>query len=232
MSGCLQLPTELLCICLKLLPDTNSLRNAILAHSSFYGAFAANKKGITASVLRNEIPTEIYDHALANFIVNSRSYSSPIFESIRNLNKVSTCVEQLRHECDMASKRDVSLGEALLISQTNENVTQLCGLILGNGAHREKHSLFPLWNAIHFPKPSHSERTRVYQAIYLFNILSTFCRSFDITVESDRRNIEEFRRHLQQCIVERLMAPWEFYHVIGIRAYLRRAFQGISASHV
>ncbi|KAL7940314.1 hypothetical protein V8C42DRAFT_257229 [Trichoderma barbatum] len=223
------LPIELLCISLSLLPDVKSLYHAILAHPLFYRAFSCSKNKITSSVLRNEIPSEIYVHALANFMVCKTDYLLPEFQSTSDLDKISTSLQELRHDCDLASKRYVSLEEAQRISKTNCKVVELCRLLLGSGTYRERQNLFPLWNAVHFPKPSHSERTRVFQAIYLFNILSVVCRDYNVvTNNTNLHQMEMFRRNLQQCIIESLMAPWEFYYAIGIRAYFRRAFYGIT----
>lgn len=220
----MRMPREIIYNILQYLPDIDTLTNAVLAHPAFYSVFTSYESSINTTVLQREIPHQHYTQALCHFAILEGNYDLPAlagFEAYRPY--VASFMRNIRCQCDRAQGLAISLKSARLISRTEKKVARICEVLMEDDFFPERQTLVPLGNVVQFLRPTQAERTRVHQGIYLFNLLACLCRNLDVDGRDNAADLEDFREELQQSIIEHLMAPWEFYHAIGIRIYLCRA---------
>ncbi|KAL7940325.1 hypothetical protein V8C42DRAFT_337864 [Trichoderma barbatum] len=225
-----RIPREIVYRILQSLPNIDTLINAVLAHPIFHEVFTVYETSIATVVLQREIPHQHYTQALCHFIITKGNYCLPMLAGVGAYQPyIASFMKGIRHQCDRVQRSRMSLSNARFISRTDKKVADMCEALIRDGFFPERQALFPLDNVIDFPKPTQAERTRVHQGIYLYNLLECLCKNLKIDDYDHAAGSEDFREELQQSIIEHLMAPWEFYHAIGIRIYLCRALYRLTS---
>ncbi|KAM4065337.1 hypothetical protein HRG_004340 [Hirsutella rhossiliensis] len=227
--GLADMPLDVNLQILEELPDVSSLKNAVLAVDSLHRALTARPKSISTQVLRNELPENIWEHAIVSQMLSNGRVETPDLDGIE-VADIASYVDAVRVLRDTAPQTRVSPPDALAISRFYCKVSELRALFIEDCAYSQKQQFDPLWKSIHHRPPMLSELNRIEQALYLFQILTRLCKkmTFSETVESGyAARCREKVAELQRCLVMRLMAPWELYQVIAIECYFWRATHGL-----
>ncbi|KAI5467789.1 hypothetical protein BGZ63DRAFT_431345 [Mariannaea sp. PMI_226] len=219
------LPSELLLCILEFSPDMSSLINASLSHPKFYSLFKAHEKILANGVLKIEIPEDVYIHARTAF--SAPTLFMPNIDTIDHAT-ITNCVENVAKLRDSGMFSEFLIPEALSLSKAHRKVVELTDTFFRECPRWRQQCFSPLQKSLVFQKESRKERTRVQQAIYMFEILRCLCGSMYVAKDMDEAYYMRYISNitfLQTCLVSHAFAPWEMHQVIAIQAFFRRQLQ-------
>lgn len=223
---------ELILSIMHFIPDIDSLKNAMLSNSAIYRIVDSHKSSIFTSVLRNEIPASVYTHAVVAQLAQDTGCTFPSFERI-DFDQIMGHVNQLQHYRCISQDVLLSRFAVMSISRTYRKVEELAHLLIDDCPYARQQHFFPLWDSLRYRPPVESELVRVRQAIYLYQILACLCGNLRFMDPSNRDYLlacHDSIGDVQECLMQRLMAPWEMYEVIAVQCYFRRALHGFGKS--
>ncbi|KAH7161339.1 hypothetical protein EDB81DRAFT_924734 [Dactylonectria macrodidyma] len=221
------LAPEILLTVLEFCPDVASLKNVAHAHPTLYNLFHAYQNHLATQVLRNELSDEVYTHARVSFLAGQLILkrfgslsSNDIDEGVRNIINLKS----------NASFRNISMASAISISRLHRKVVELADVCVRDCPETLEQSFTPFQNSLTTRRPSRSERIRIQQAIYVFEILRNLCK--ELYVKSDMPPTYYADTYLllgevHLALMEYSLAPWEMYQVIAVQAFFRRALFGL-----
>ncbi|KAH7126228.1 hypothetical protein B0J13DRAFT_679551 [Dactylonectria estremocensis] len=219
------LAPELLLAVLEFCPDVASLKNAADAHPTLYHLFHVYQNHLATQILRNEL-SEVYTHARVSFLAGQIT-----LERFNSLGPNDIDIDEgVRKITDLkASLCNISMTSAISILRLHREVVELADVCVQDCPETLEQSLTPFRNSLTTRRPSRSERIRIQQAIYLFEILRNLCNK--MCVESDKTptyyaDTYLLLGELHLALLEHSLAPWEMYQVIAIQAFFRRALFG------
>ncbi|KAF7550780.1 hypothetical protein G7Z17_g5477 [Cylindrodendrum hubeiense] len=220
------LANELILSILEFCPDLVSLINATHAHPTIYHLFRAYRNHLATQALKNELPEEVYTHAKVAFLAGQLTLKCP---DNLSLDDIGDGVRKITECRDRGSFFNLGIPSALSVSRLHRKVVDLADVCLRECAETREQNFAPLRDSLTTRLPSSTERIRIHQAIYLFEILRSLC--WEMHVERDRPRdyyVGYFMklRELHLTLTESALAPWEMYQVIGIQAFFRRALHG------
>ncbi|KPM41995.1 hypothetical protein AK830_g4600 [Neonectria ditissima] len=221
------LANELLLAILEFCPDIASLLNIAHTHPTLYYLAYEYQVVLAAQVLKNELPEEVYVHA------NLASRGIPI--SIGNPDDLvedditnTIGAVALFKDTFLSSLKSSILG-ALEVSRFHRKVVDLTEVCLRECFECRTQLFTPLQLSLERRKPSRSERIRIQQSIYLFEILRKTCKDMYVGKDQAHNYYLEFYYKLGELhisLMDYFLAPWEMYQVIAIQAFFRRALHG------
>ncbi|PKK45379.1 hypothetical protein CI102_10557, partial [Trichoderma harzianum] len=242
------LPSELILSIMEHLPNIATLNDFILSNRSFYNIFNNHPAGIILSVLKNELGEDLFIHAIVAHQVEKLGVKLPCFTDL-SMDQIDSEVANFRGIRDQAfilqhsgpgySSIPISLQDAHRISYLWNKISQLSAAfvkdcILGLGR------LFrPLWDSVKRRPVSVDEMRRIRQSMYMFHILSIFCKDLFLDVQVSQNNqiiqhkvdacVDKISK-LQRSLVDGLTAPWELCQVITLQAWFRRQLRELGKS--
>jgi hypothetical protein len=226
--GLIDLPTEIALSILEKLPDMQSLINVCQAHPRLAAMANANQHPLAFKILRNDLPEEVFSHARAAFKADELAF--PDLWTLNQENVVEK-VQEIPKLRDRVTTSKLSLADAMAIWRTHRRVTELTDAFFKDCHRWGDQDFTALRLSLEGQEPSSSERTRVSQAIYLFEILrKTFggMRSPPRTPEDDDDSpspvaiFHDNMDALHRALVTYALAPWELQQVISITSFFRR----------
>ncbi|KAL7948393.1 hypothetical protein V8C42DRAFT_314284 [Trichoderma barbatum] len=244
MTSFANLPPEIILHFMECLPDVATLRTVVLLNRRFYNIFHAHKKESTLlSVLKNELGDDLLVHAIATHQVEKKGVILPAFKKL-SMDHIDIEVANLRQIRDQAvilqssprhSPIRITIRDANRISQLWNKISQLSEAFAEDCLHGLSLSFYPMQNAIRYCPVSITEMRRIRHSMYMFHIMSIFCKDLFLDVlvnvhftQHNRINgprvaacVNKITR-LQRSLVNGFMAPWEMYQVISLQAWLRR----------
>ncbi|KAF7156289.1 hypothetical protein CNMCM5623_009682 [Aspergillus felis] len=206
------LPLECRQQILRDLPDIESLKSAILSHSSLYSAFSNHKTPIILQVIQRQIPRELLAYAVLcsharNIEPWTRSKVLDILDLYFNRRPVDSFNWTIGAALDL-----VSFHESVTFF-TNDYIDNALGLVA------------PLYFPIH--APSETEWCRVARAFYLQEAINHLFRFRNIEehwingrIKSSRLSPSDFRPQERIEIFYSKHAPWEMEQIGAVNEYL------------
>lgn len=242
------LPSEMILSIMEHLPNMATLNDFILSNRSFYNIFNNHPTGVIVSVLKNELGEDLFVHAIVAHYVEKMSVKLPCFTEL-SMDQIDTEVANLRGIRDQAyilqhsgpgySSIQINLRDAHRISYLWNKISQLStafskDCILGLGR------LFrPLLASVKRRPVSVDEMRRIRQSMYMFHILSVFCKDLFLDIEVSPNNqiiqhkvdacVDKISK-FQRSLVDGFMAPWELCHVVTLQGWFRRQLRELGKS--
>lgn len=227
-AGFVGLPVEVILDILEGLPTIEALSNVVRCNSYIYDVFDNYHCQVVYKVLKNEIPEDLYTHAMVAQLALEGALTMPNLDSVKLLD-IDSHVSKIRYARDFAPSLRFSLRSAISVSKTYQKVKDLTNLCVRECGSARDQDFPALQTSLNEKKPSASELNRISQAIYLFDILAAFSRNFYF----ERPNFQTYYVNyylklgeLHARLVDIALAPWEMYQVIGIQAFFRRSLHG------
>lgn len=245
---------EIVLSIMEKLPDVQSLKSLVLVNKKTHSIFTNHKKGVVLhSVLENELGEDLFVHALVTCHVEKVPIMLPAFPQL-TVTSIRDQVGQLRKIRDDAAAlqkaipiplptfhpRDtamrITLRDADRMSRLWSKISELTDVFVEDCRLGVSLEFYPMQDSMMRRSVSVTERKRVGHAMYLFHILSIFCKKLYLDVErtpqgeidADRLNDSlEKLKYLQLTIVLRFMAPWEMYELVSLQAWVRRALHDL-----
>ncbi|CAM1506362.1 Fc.00g060030.m01.CDS01 [Cosmosporella sp. VM-42] len=224
----LDLAPEILLEILERLPSISSLRSTIEAHPRLYDVFKTHADRVSTEVLRNELPSQVYAHAVVAYLALGGNLAMPNLDGLK-IDEIGFYVNKVRSLRDIASEIKIPLLSAVSITEQHRMVTCLTDLCIRDCACSRDQDFPPLWDSLQKRKPSATERIRIQQSIYLFQILASLCKNLYFEKDANEQYYVDYYVNLGElhiCLLEIALAPWEMYQVISIQAFFRRALHG------
>ncbi|KAL7816351.1 hypothetical protein V8C44DRAFT_285146 [Trichoderma aethiopicum] len=245
---------EIVLSIMEKLPDVQSLKSLVLVNKKTHDIFTNHKKGVVLhSVLENELGEDLFVHALVTCHVEKVPIMLPAFPQL-TVTSIRDQVGELRKIRDDAAAlqkaipiplptfhpRDtamhITLRDADRMSRLWSKISELTDVLVEDCRLGLSLEFYPMQDSMMRRSVSLTERKRVGHAMYLFHILSIFCKKLYLDVErtpqgeidADRLNDSlEKLKYLQLTIVLRFMAPWEMYELVSLQAWVRRALHDL-----
>lgn len=239
---------EIILSIMEKLPDVESLKSLVLVNKRIHNIFTTHKKGVVLhSVLKNELGEDLFVHALVTCHVEKVPIMLPAFPEltvgtiraqVNHLRKVRDEAEELQealpsesfHPRDTALR--ITLRDAGRMSHLWKKISEMTDAFLNDCRLGESLSFYPMQDSFRDRPVTVAEKKRVGHALYLFHILSGFCKKLYLDVErTPQGEIDAARlsdsleklKFLQLTLVLRFMAPWELYELVSLQAWVRRA---------
>jgi hypothetical protein len=234
------------------LPDIESLKSLILVNKRMHSIFTTHRKGVVLhSVLEHELGEDLFVHALVTCHVEKVPIMLPAFPDltatsiraqVNHLRKVRDDAAALQealpspsfHPRDTAMR--ITLREADRMSHLWKKISELTDVFVEDCRLGESLEFYPMQDSLRRRSVSVTEKKRVGHALYLFHILSIFCKKLYLDVERTRQgeidadrltdSLEKLK-FLQLTLVLRFMAPWELYELVSLQAWARRALHDL-----
>ncbi|PFH58539.1 hypothetical protein XA68_13562 [Ophiocordyceps unilateralis] len=228
------LPADLHQGILESVPDMASMFSAMAASSAINRSFRPYEQSIATKVLKKQLPWYVWEHAvvcqkLADGTIDTSRLQFGKFDPMA----IRTCIKAIRRVRDAASTTLVSARDGLAMSRLHDKVLILADNFFRDCAMTRTQCFGHLHDSLRRRGPSEHERIRVEQAIYLFQMVASLCKNLAIERGSGDRYMSQCTTrigYMQLCITSDLMSPWEFYQVMGIQGYFRRAIHGLDCS--
>ncbi|KAL6854246.1 hypothetical protein J3F83DRAFT_764543 [Trichoderma novae-zelandiae] len=243
---------EIVLSIMEKLPDVESLRSMVRVNKRIHSIFNTHRKGVVVhSVLENELGEDLFVHALVTCHVEKVPVVLPGFSEL-TADGIRAQVSRLRKVRDEAAAlqetlpspsshpRDTSiritLRDADRMSHLWKKISELTEVFVEDCSLGESVHFYPMQDSLRRRPVTVAEKRRVGHALYLFHIMSVFCKKLYLDVErtpqgdinSDRLNDSlEKIKFLQVMLVLRFMAPWELYQLISLQAWVRRALHDL-----
>ncbi|KAK7433175.1 hypothetical protein QQZ08_000106 [Neonectria magnoliae] len=221
------LPNELLLDILELSPDMPSLVNAAHAHPTLYYLVQRYQQILATQTLKRELPEAIYTHAHVAFQRSPISLGTPENLTENHITNVLGAITSFKDDSLPSLKSNIA--DAMQISQLHHKVADLTEVYLRECFECRNQHFAPLQLSLTKRNPSESERTRIQQGIYLFEIIRKACQEMYVDKGRGREYYIEFYEKLavlHHSLTDHLLAPWEMHQVIAIQAFFRRALHG------
>ncbi|GJN69274.1 hypothetical protein PLICBS_003322 [Purpureocillium lilacinum] len=224
------LPVELNLLILESLPDVKSLASVAYAVPSLYRTLLADDLSISTRILHRELPDYLWTHATVAHLARQRASTGGDFDSLETSSDIDALVDSFRGLRDNAPAYRATHAEAIAILRTYDKVVALRDLFALDCPYVGNQELIPLRDSLRRHPLEPSELERIERAIYMFDIISSFCKEKVFMSPGDAAYVSKCYEKvsaLQKALVERLMAPWELYQVMHMQAYFRRALYGL-----
>ncbi|PWI64986.1 hypothetical protein PCL_08345 [Purpureocillium lilacinum] len=224
------LPVDLNLLIFDNLPDIESLISAAYAVPSLYRTLLSADLSISARILHREFPDHLWTHANVAHLARQWASSGRDFDSLEPGSDIDALVDSFRSLRDNAPAYRATHLEAVAILRTYDKVVALRDLFAHDCPNAWNKQLIPLRDSLRRNPPERSELERIERAIYLFDIMSSFCKNMVLTRPGDATYVAESYEKvsaIQKALVERLMAPWELYQVMHVQAFFRRALHDL-----
>lgn len=220
------LANELILAILEFCPDLASLLNASHAHPTIYHLFRAYHNHLATQVLKNELPEEVYTHAGVAFLAGKLTMKN--LDNL-SLDDISDGVRKITKCRDTGSFHNLDMSSAISVSRLHRKVVDLADVCFRECAETREQNFAPFRDSLTTRRPSRTEQIRIQQAIYLFEILRTFCQEMYVGGDQPQAYYVDLYFKLGELhlnLTENTLAPWEMYQVIAIQSFFRRVLHG------
>ncbi|PTB67914.1 hypothetical protein BBK36DRAFT_2735 [Trichoderma citrinoviride] len=244
---------EIVLSIMEKLPDVESLKSLVRVNKRIHSIFTTHRRGVVLhTVLENELGEDLFVHALVTCHVEKVPVMLPAFPEL-TVDSIRGHVNRLRQVRDDAAAlqetlpepssfhpRDtatrITLRDADRMSHLWSKISELTDVFLEDCLVGESLHFYPMQDSLRRRPATVAERRRVGHALYLFHILSIFCKKLYLDVErTPQGEIDTVRltdsleklKVLQLMLVLRFMAPWELYQLISLQAWVRRALHDL-----
>ncbi|KAL5087391.1 hypothetical protein Trisim1_007952 [Trichoderma cf. simile WF8] len=234
------LPSEMILSIMEHLPNMATLNDFILSNRSFYNIFNNHPAGIIISVLKNELGEDLFVHAIVAHYVEKMSVKLPCFTEL-SMDQIDTEAANLRGIRDQAyilqhsgpgySSIQINLRDAHRISYLWNKISELSTAFLKDCILGLGRLFRPLLASVKRRPVSVDEMRRIRQSMYMFHILSVFCKDLFLDIEVSPNNqiiqhkvdacVDKISK-LQRSLVDGFMAPWELCQVVTLQGWFRR----------